>query len=52
LKDAMFVRLENSIHHPEIEAFLVFQKAYNEFELEFKVKKDDRGYFLYYMRIL
>ncbi|GHV13139.1 hypothetical protein FACS1894162_9060 [Bacteroidia bacterium] len=52
LQEAFFVRLEEPIHHTEIEAFWVFQKEYNGFEIEFKVKKDQRGYFLYYMRIL
>ncbi|GHT40402.1 hypothetical protein AGMMS49965_08630 [Bacteroidia bacterium] len=50
IEKAIFARVEKSIHHPKAE-FLVFKCDYQEFDIEFKVKKNSDGYFLHYMRI-
>jgi hypothetical protein len=52
LEKAFFDRFEDSVHHAEVEAFLVFKYDYQGLSIEFKVKKNPDGYFLHYMRIL
>jgi hypothetical protein len=52
IKTAGFASSEPSKHHADVECFIIFKCNHKGFDLEFKIKKNRDGYFLYHLKII